>query len=89
MRPTPIPDEDVAANPDHQRVVIAPPAGYDIDGPIRSVEALVGPNTEIDDVTTFRFRVVLEDDDLERLTAGAAIWISMCGHVVPWSIQVG
>lgn len=87
MRPTPIPDDELATNPDHQRVVIQPPAGYDIDGPIRAVEALVGRDNELD-CTVFRFRCVFEDDDLERVNAGMPVWVTFCGHVVPWSIQV-
>lgn len=88
MRPTPIPDDELALNHDHRRVVIAPPRGYEIDGPIAPVEALIG-HSDLLDCTVYRFRIVLEDDDLERLTAGMPIWVTFCGHVVPWSAQVG
>lgn len=88
MRPTPIPDVELALSPDHRRVVIAPPPGYEADGPIRPVEALIGHDNDLD-CTVFRFRCIPEDDDLERLEAGMPIWVTFCGHVVPWSIAVG
>jgi hypothetical protein len=88
VRPTPIPDDELEANPGCRRQVIGPPPGFDYDGPIAAIEALVGISEELG-TTVYRFRCVLEDDDLERLTAGMPVWVSFCGRVVPWSIQVG
>lgn len=86
MRPTPIPDNEIMAG--HTRQVIGPPANCDhLDGPIRPVEALVAVDTELN-VRIFRFRIILEDGDLEQLEHGDPIWLTFWSHVVPWDIGI-
>jgi hypothetical protein len=84
MRPTPIPDAEVWEGA--VRKVIAPPNGDLTDNTIAPVEALIdqsviGPR--------FSMRCELEGDDLERLQAGAVVWVSMYGeHLHPFSVDV-
>lgn len=88
MRPTPIPDAEVV--PGHERLVMAPPDG-DLtgDGGVEPVEMLVAPAADGSGLAVFSARIVLEDDDLERLTAGEPFWVSFYGHVVPFDVTMG
>lgn len=86
MRPTTIPD--AALGEAMRRVVVAAPDG-DLLGEngIAPVEALVYrlPNTG---ELVYQLRVVLEDGDLERLTAGKPIWLTVLGRLPPFELNV-
>ena len=82
MRPTPIPADEL---PDLPKVVIGPPIGDDVTGDIRSVEAAIETRPGV--VPIFRFRIVLDDGDLERLQAGEPFWLSLfTRQIPPWAI---
>lgn len=83
MRPAPIEDDLIIEGT--QRVVVGPP-GNNLDSRIMPVEALVG---RINGIKMFSVRCILEPGDLERLQAGAAVWLTFCEFMVPFEIQVG
>lgn len=84
MRIAPIPDSAVWEG--GVRKVIGPPQGHDATGDVRPLEAVV-------DVSTlgpcYSIMCVLEPGDLERLTAGEPVWLTMFGGVAPISVAVG
>lgn len=86
MRPTPIPDAEVWAGA--VRRVLGAPGGDLTDPDIAPVEALFdrSPTTGAVNISS---RVVLEEGDLEKLAAGAPIWVTFWGAMVPWAISVG
>lgn len=83
MRPAPIPDGEVWDGA--RRIVIGPP-GNDLDSGVAAVEVLVdqasiGPRVSA--------RCVLEDGDLDALTAGGTVWVSFYGQqIMPFSVDV-
>jgi len=81
MRPTPIPDAEVWEGT--VRRVISPPGGDLTNPDIAPVEALVDPAA-----ATLSVRLVLEGDDLANLQAGAPIWLTFFGSMVPWAAIV-
>lgn len=84
MRPAPIPDDVAEAHPG-RRIVVTGPNG-DLTGPIPPVEAMV---EEMCRGRALSVRCVLEDGDLDQLTAGAPIWLTFLGHMVPFDVRVG
>ena len=85
MIPTTIPDELI--KPDSQRHVIAAPNGDLLDDNIRPVEALIERDPPTD-LVAIKVRLVLEDGELERLTSGKPVWLTMLGGLAPFDIQV-
>lgn len=83
VRVTPIPDAEMFTG--HVRKVVAPPDNDLLDGVISAVEAQVELPTEEGGLPQFRFRIMPDDGDVERLAAGEPVWLSMMGHVVPFS----
>jgi hypothetical protein len=83
MRPTPIPDDEIWDGA--QRRVIAGPEG-DLTGDIRPVEALVEISPSLG-VPVLSVRCQLEAGDLEQLQAGAPVWISFYGRMVPFEVN--
>lgn len=83
MRPTLIPAELVWEGA--RRIVMSPPDGDMLNPEIAPLEmiATAGPRG-----VTFSARCILEDGELERLTAGGHVWITFAGHVVPFSLDV-
>lgn len=83
MRPAPIPDGEVWDGA--KRIVIGPP-GNDLHSQISAVEVLVDASTVGPRVSA---RCVLEDGDLDALTAGGTVWVSFYGHqLMPFSVDV-
>jgi hypothetical protein len=83
MRPTPIPADEVWEGA--RRVVVGPP-GNDLDSDVASVEVLLDQSTIGPRMSA---RCVLEDDDLDLLTAGGTVWVSFYGgSLVPFSVDV-
>lgn len=83
MRPAPIEDDQII--PGTVRKVIGPPDG-DLTGNIRPVEACM---TRLESgALTYSVRCILEDDDLEKLARGGAVWITFIGLIPPFDIQV-
>lgn len=83
MHPSPISNDQIPAG--HQRRVIGPPAGHDIDSDIRPVEAAITVDP-VSMIPVFRMRIVLDPGDLERFTAGEPVWLAMWGGVIPWDL---
>lgn len=83
MRPAPISDDKVP--PQARRVVVMPP-GDNLDTPISPVEAVVYTSSE--GVKLLAVRCVMEDDDLERLASGEAVWITFFENIVPFDVSV-
>lgn len=83
MRPAPIPAEEIWAGA--RRLVVGPP-GNDLDSTVEPVEVLldqssIGPRLSA--------RCILEDGDLELLTAGGTVWVSFYGgQLIPFSVDV-
>lgn len=77
MRATPIPDDEVL--PDHVRIVIGPPDGFDdiLSSPIDPIEAIVRPDSILGPV--FRTRWIPTPREIERLSAGEPLWVSQFG----------
>lgn len=75
MRPTPIPEDEVWDG--GRRLVIGPPDGDPTNTTIAAVEAIVDQD-ELG--TSFSMRMVLDDDDVARITAGQRIF---------WYVQRG
>lgn len=86
MRPTPIPDNEIWEGA--VRRVMSPPGGDLTDPDIAPVEALFDQNPRTGAIN-ISSRVVLEEGDLEKLAAGAPIWVTFWGAMVPWAITVG
>jgi hypothetical protein len=84
VRPVPITDEMVTSR--RQRIVVGAPGGDLLDGQVAPVEALV---EQFGGAPLLSVRVVLEGDDLERLTRGEHVWLRFWGHMVPFEIEVG
>lgn len=83
MRPAPIPDGEIWDGA--QRIVIGPP-GNDLDSDVAAVEVLLDQSTIGPRMSA---RCVLEDDDLEHLTAGGTVWVSFYGgQLMPFSVDV-
>jgi hypothetical protein len=85
VRPAPIDADFLEALPfEAYRRTFAPP-DYDLTGPIRGVDALIyyadlGEGTVVETIgTVWR----LEDEDLERLKAGASILVAFHGGAMP------
>lgn len=83
MRPAPIPDAEIWEGA--RRIVVGPP-GNDLDSDVAAVEVLldqasIGPRMSA--------RCVLEDGDLDALTAGGTVWVSFYGgQLLPFSVDV-
>lgn len=84
MRPAPIEDE-VARTRVGKRVVVGPPGG-DLNSGIPPVEAIV---RHLPAGLALSVRCVLEPGDIERLQAGAAVWITFLDHMVPFDVEIG
>lgn len=83
MRPAPIPDGDIWDGA--RRIVVGPPGG-DLDSGIAAVEVLVDASSIGPRMSA---RCVLEDGDLDALTAGGTVWVSFYGgSLVPFSVDV-
>lgn len=85
MRPIPIPPEVVW--PGAQRRVLGAPNGDLTDDTIRPVEAIVDVPPGLG-VPCYTVLAALEPGDLGRLQAGAAVAISLYGHMVPISVDL-
>lgn len=82
MRPSIIPDEEVAAL-DGVRATIMPPRN-DLDSGIAPVEVL---RDTIDGADVIRIRLLPEEGDLERLAAGEPLWLTWYSSVlVPFGL---
>ncbi len=85
MRPIPIDTDLIDALPfKAERRTFAPP-DYDLTGPIRGIDALIyfsdiGDETIVETIATVW---QLEEEDLERLTAGAPILVQFHGGAMP------
>lgn len=86
MIPTTIPDELV--EPGTVRRVVSAPNGDLLDDHIRPVEALVSSDAATG-LAAIRVRLVLEEGELERLTAGQPVWLTMLGGLSPFHVEVG
>lgn len=84
MRPVPIPDDIIWEGA--ERKVFTAPGGDLLDPDIAPVEALVDFPTS-PDVPVISVRIALEDGDLVNLAEGGHVWISMYGHLVPFSVD--
>lgn len=84
MNPTSIPDEEIFEG--HQRVVIGPPAGHDVTGDIRAVEAQVA-DTPLG--RCFRTRWVPTEREIERMKNGEPIWVTQwTRQMVPFDVAM-
>lgn len=86
MIPTTIPDALV--KPGTVRKVIAAPNGDLTDDNIRPVEAIVSRD-EATDLAAISVRLELEPGEIERLTAGQPVWLTMLGGLAPFYVEVG
>lgn len=84
MRPAPIPATAVWEGA--RRVVMSPPGGDLTDPDIAPLEVVVD-RPQIGGLR-YSARCVLEDGDLEKLTAGGHVWVSFYGAVVPFCVDV-
>lgn len=84
MRVIPIPDGAVWEG--GERVVIGPPDG-DPTGEIRAVEAIVDVSASTG-IRRFSMCCALEEGDLEKLAAGGHVWVTLYGHMIPFSVDV-
>jgi hypothetical protein len=86
MRLTTIPDE--AMWPGSTRHVLMPPGGT-LDSEATPIEMLMDRHV-IDGIGYLRYlaRFELEPGDLEKLTHGGTIWVSLLGAVVPFDVNV-
>jgi hypothetical protein len=87
LRPTTIPDEQVAIHPGSVRGVLAAPGGDLTDPNIAAVEVLFD---RVHDGAAERVlvRLALEDGDLERLAAGGNVWLAFYGPIPVFSLDV-
>ncbi|WP_367128313.1 hypothetical protein [Saccharothrix sp. HUAS TT1] len=87
MRPTSIPAEAVWSG--GKRVVLAAPDGDLTNPDIQPLEVIVD-QVQIGDqaVNRFNVRCALEPGDLEKLTAGGHVWVSLYGAMVPMCVDV-
>lgn len=85
MRPIPI-EKELLVRESMRREVIAGPGDL-FDSHVAPVEAIVEPYPR--GGVTLSVRMRLEDDDLAKLQAGANVWITFWGHMVPFSCDVG
>lgn len=85
MIPTSIPDELV--EPGTVRRVFAAPNGDMLDDDIRPCEALISADPATG-LAAVRVRLVLEPGELERLTDGRAVWLTMLGGLSPFDVKV-
>lgn len=83
MRVTPIPDNEIWAGA--SRIVMGPPAGQDPTGEIRALEMVA---EIVMGHRAYSARCVLEEGDLENLTAGGVVWLTFYGGVAPFSVTV-
>lgn len=84
MRPSPIPADRVWAG--GVRRVFSAPNGDLTDLDIAPVEVIVDPG--LGGVARVNVLMQLEDGDLQRLTDGGAVWLSMLGGLMPFSLTV-
>lgn len=87
MRPTPIPDEMVAAHPGSLRGVIAGPNGDLTDPDVRPVEALFDGLVD-GGFERAMIRLSLEPGDLETLAAGGHILLTFRGPIPVFALDV-
>lgn len=87
MRPTPIPDADLQANPALTRIVVGPPDGDLTSETIAPVEALAYRLPQTGELV-YQIRLVLEDGELARLQDGAPVWLTVLGRLPPFEIKV-
>jgi len=81
---TPIPDHEVWDGA--VRRVIGPPAGHELTGDIRAVEALIDRGSF---GVRFSTRWVFTDDEITRLAAGDPVYVSFYGAaLVPHSLSM-
>jgi len=83
--PTPIPDE-LIADGEHRRVFAAPDGDL-LNEDIRPVEALISRDSSTD-LAAIKVRLVLEDNEIDRLQAGKPVWLTMLGGLTPFDVQV-
>jgi hypothetical protein len=85
VRPIPIPDEVLAANPACRRVVIGEndPTRDDV----RPCEYLVGPSTLYPGLPAVTALIELDDEDRAVLAAGGRLFLTLDGGELPWSIE--
>lgn len=74
-----IPDEEVAGWPGARRLVIGPPAGHDLTGDIRAVEAIVDEGTW---GRRFSTRWIFSDEEITRLAAGDPVYLTFYGDAM-------
>jgi len=87
VRPASIPDDEIL--PGSKRVVIGPPPGHDLTGDIRAVEVCVRRVESLGGVPVISARCVLEPGDLEKLRAGASVWVHFYGgQLLPFDVHV-
>jgi hypothetical protein len=84
MRPVPIPEDRVWAG--GVRRVFAAPDGDLTNPDIGPCEVIV--DAGIDGTARVNVLLQLEDGDLERLTNGGAVWLSMLGGLMPFALTV-
>ena len=84
MTPTTISDDQILDGT--KRMVIGPPKDRDLTGDIRAVEMCV----ELDEnsVPKFSARFVATDEERQRIADGSPIWLTLWGHVVPFSLDL-
>jgi acyl CoA:acetate/3-ketoacid CoA transferase beta subunit len=85
VRPIPIHEADVWEG--GRRIVYAAPNGSLTDDHIRPVEAIVDRLTTTGGKRVC-VKVQLEEGDLDKLTAGGHVWLSMYGGLVPFCFDV-
>jgi hypothetical protein len=85
MIPTPIPDDLVKDGA--QRRVFTAASGDLLDDNIRPVDALISRD-DATGLAAVQVRLVLEGDEIERLTAGKPVWLTMLGGLAPFDVQV-
>lgn len=87
MRPTTIPDDQIAANPGSMRGVIAPPSGDLTDPDVAPVEVLFTGLAE-GGFQRALVRLALDPGDLEKLAAGGNVWLAFYGPIPVFGLSV-
>lgn len=84
MRPMMIPDELV--QPGSVRRIVAAPDGDLTNDDIRPVESLITEGSG--GLAQLSMMLELEDGELEHITAGGKIWLTMLGGIAPFNVLV-
>lgn len=84
MRPAPIPDDRIP--PGAKRIVVGPP-GNDLDSQVAPVEAVIY-TSEFHPGKMISVRCILEENDLDNLHRGEAVWITFMDTIVPFDVRV-